>query len=452
MQIVRTEGFTKRNEAKASLEVGLAGTGQCGGKIVNLFAGLKDPNKKNYYDVIAVNSFVGDLRPLDNISEERKYALAGVEGGCGRKPELAEASLKGADESCKKNQKKLMEMVKEYLSNKDMYIVAGGLGGGTGTGTIPTMMKLIHSMVNIPLLKQGKKPKTIGAIVTLPRKSEPLAEKKNALKAIKELEDLMHTTNEKLKDCCKFIIFVDNEKAYRDYRKLKADKDTPFDNWMDYANHQVVSIFHEINVATSFSSDKIFDPQDLKNVFEEWKGAMTFGKIKFASSDIRNSDELVEKAMATFHDGCVLANGFDLSKSRTAGVLIVKPMDDKLVTGNSLDDIDDKMSEEMPGALYRPTGYIDWANPKDTLIYTIAKVAEFPERARVSLEQEYSSVVNEIKDTMRTEKAETSFSDVDDSIFNTGSQVAATVDAFDPFGEDAGSQDKKNLELDPFDI
>lgn len=437
MKTMRLEGFVNRNDVKVSHKFGIMGLGQYGGKIADLFAGLEDAKGRKFYDSIAVNSFSGDLKPLKELTDERKYSLVGVEGGCGRKPELAQEALQ-----TKVNQTKLINMVQNLLNDNDIYLVSAGLGGGTGTGLITTAIKLLHAVINRPLIEKGEKPKTIGAIVTLPRKSEPLAEKKNALKAIKELEELMHSkiTN------FKFIIFVDNEKAFRDFRKLKADGNTEFENWMEYSNYQVVSALHEINVATSFSSDKAFDPQDFANIFNEMEGAMTFGKIKFPSSDIKDSDDLVNRVIDTFHEGNVLANGFDLKKSRTAGVLIVKPDKDKIVTANSLDDIEEKLSEEMPAALYRPTGYIDWANPKETIIYTITKVAEMPKRARTELDAEYTEALKAVKDDIRKDKAETNFEKVDDSIFNT--ETAASIeDDFDIFG----TSNIKKKEPEPVD-
>lgn len=431
---MKLEGFVSRVGAKTSHKFGVVGLGQYGGKIADLFGGLKDSNKRNYYDVVAINSFMGDLEPLKSITDERKYSLVGVEGGCGRKPDLAKKSLQN-----KENQKHIIGMVDKYLKDDDIYLVVAGLGGGTGTGTISTTIKVLHGSVNVPLLKSGQAKKPIGAIITLPRKSEPLAEKKNALLALKELESLM---NDKL---LSFIVFVDNEKSYRDFREERANNKTDFDNWMDYSNYQVVSILHEINIATSFSSDRTFDSQDLKNIFESFEGSMTFGKIKFPSTDINTSKDLTSKVIGTFHEGNVLANGFDLTKTRTAGVMIVKPENDKKITANSLDDIEEVLSEEMPGALYRPVGYIDWANPKETIIYTIAKVLEMPKRAKKELNDEYNKSIESVKEDIKTDKAVTGFLDVDDSLFNIedNNQV---IEDFDPFNFDTPKEVEKEKE------
>lgn len=444
MKQMKLEGFTDRVGAKTSHKIGIVGLGQYGGKIANLFAGLKDNSNRSYYDTIAVNSFIGDLKPLGNITDERKYSLIGVEGGCGRKPELAKEALRN-----KENQEHLLGMISKHIKNNDMYLVSAGLGGGTGTGTISTMVKVLHSGINIPLQKAGQPIKPIGAIVTLPRKAEPLAEKKNALMAIKELEGLME---QKL---LKFVIFVDNEKAYRDFRKEKADNETIFDNWMDYSNCAVVTTLHEINIATNFSSDRTFDSQDLKNIFENFEGSMTFGKTKFPSTDINNSKDLIKKVIDTFHEGNVLANGFDLKKSRTAGVMIVRPENDKKITENSLDDIEEALAEEMPGALYRPVGYIDWNNPRETIIYTIAKVVEMPERAKTELNEEYTKVVESVKEDIKKDRAETGFDDVDDSIFGMNNEGTFSQD-FDPFSFDIGTkgteQEVEEMDIDSIDF
>ncbi|MCG8540090.1 MAG: hypothetical protein MJA82_09145 [Clostridia bacterium] len=442
MTHVKFESFVSRSEAQASHRIGFIGLGQCGGNYTDLFSSLKDNNKKSFYDCIAINSFLGDLKSLKNIPHDRKYALVGVEGGCGRKPELAKEALKNPD-----NQNRLIELIKSNLMDNPMYIVNAGLGGGTGTGIIVTMIKLLHKVINVPLIKQGKKPKPIGAIVTIPRKSEAPAEKKNALNAIKQIEKMMNSKEYEFK----FIIIVDNEKAYREFKQLDLKNDTKFDNWMDYCNQQIVESIHEVNVATSFSSDKSFDPQEVLNIYGEWEGALTLGKIKFKSKDIIDSIDLVNKIVKTFQEGSVLADGFNLENTRTAGVLIVKPTSNKIISKNSLYDIEDKLAEIMPSSLYRSTGYIEWYNPNDTIIYTMAKVQELPERAREGLSLEYNATMNKIKENVKNTKIKTEYSDIDDDIFNSQSSKQIN-DNFDPFSDEAAASDDLKEDEDFSDV
>jgi len=424
---VMLEAFCERKGLKVKNKFGVVGLGQYGNKIADLFASLYDDNGRPFYDVVAVNSFVGDFIHLKNIPKDRKLGLKGVEDGCGRNPMLAKEALA----KNKENQKMLVDAFSKYLSDCDIYFVCAGLGGGTGTGTIAMTIRALNSVINKPLLAEDKKPKSIGAIVTLPLATAPAIEKRNALTALIEIEKLMR--DDKI---CNFIIIVDNEKAFRDYKKMKESSNKSFDGWMSYSNNNVVQVIHEMNVATNFNSDRSFDPRDFRNIFEHNIGCITFGKHKFPITDVNNDAELFKHTLEALHEKNVLANGFDLKKSRQAGVLIVKPTTRKgshnIVTVDSVDEIEVGLAKEMPDVLGRYAGYVDWQNPDEAIIYTIAKVEEFPKRAKEELAKEYNEASQRIKASMSSTEFKTSITGIDDSIFSFDNKPAAALDD-DPF-------------------
>jgi len=426
MAIVNLESFCIRKGIKVKNRFGIIGLGQYGNKIADLFASLKDDNERPLYDAIAINSFVGDFANLKHISKERKFGLKGIEDGCGRNPELAKEALA----QNKDNQKILFESF-EHIKDSDIFLVAGGMGGGTATGIISMTIKALNRTINMPLIEEGKRPKAIGAVITLPLASAPANEKRNALIALLELEKIMNDRSINFK----FIIIVDNEKAFRDYRSLKAEGTTDFDGWMSYSNNNVVQVMHELNVATNFPSDRTFDPRDLRNIFENNTGCITFGKYKFPITDAESEKQILEHTLKALYEKNVLANGFNFKETRQAGVLIVKPVKRKdaknVVTNDTLDDIDMGLSKEMPAALGRYSGYVDWANPDEAIIYTIAKIEEFPKRAKEELSQEYNEAKEIIAISLRNSEFKTSIDSIDDSIFN--SNLKGIVDDSDPF-------------------
>lgn len=443
---VKLESFCYYKGISVRNRFGIAGFGGFGNKIANLFASLTDDNGRPYYPTVAFNSFTGDFEHLKYIPKDRKFGFKGVEDGCGRTPQLAKKAIV----KHKSNQEMFHTAYTKFLKDCDIFIAAAGFGGGTGTGTALMGIKAFQSFINEPLIENGHDPITIGAIITLPSSSAPVIEKYNAIQELKHLEELMNSKEIPFK----FIIIVDNEKAYQDYKLLKASGNTDFEDWMDYSNHNIVQIIHEMNLATNFNSDRAFDPRNFKNIFEKNIGCITFGKYKFPLSDIKNDKELVEHTITALHDKNVFANGFNFKKTRHAGVLFVKPGAKKgskgIITKDSLDEVDVGLHREMPLSLFRYSGFIDWEKKDEAIIYCVAKIEEYPKRAKEELQAEYNDVMKEIQEDVENTSFKTNIKGINGDIFTESKTSKKSINPFGDFDGESSSTKKSKKPADPF--
>ncbi|WP_214607595.1 hypothetical protein, partial [Mycobacterium tuberculosis] len=68
------EGFVNQKNAEAGLIAGFVGIGQGGGKMVDAIASIKNPHSgSQVYPCIVVNSNLGDMTNLKNISARLKF-------------------------------------------------------------------------------------------------------------------------------------------------------------------------------------------------------------------------------------------------------------------------------------------------------------------------------------------------------------------------------------------
>jgi len=145
--------------------------------------------------LIAANT---DAKHLLQIKAHRKILLGQqlTKGrGCGSYPECGE---KAAQESTPK--------IKEILTGSDLVFVTCGMGGGTGTGSLPIIAKIA---------KHDLSALTVG-VVTLPLSTEGKIRYENAISGIKKLKQNVDTLivikNDKLLDIAKDLPL---EKAFK---------------------------------------------------------------------------------------------------------------------------------------------------------------------------------------------------------------------------------------------
>ena len=427
----RLEEFCYRN-VKPAIKFGIAGLGQAGGKIADLFASIKPKDSdRSFYDAIAINSFWGDLDPLKNIVDDRKLQLEGGEG-CGRKPEFCFELLKNPA-----NQQKVTEIVSKHLSGSDMIIFAAGLGGGTGTALLPTMIRVTNYTINRNLMNEGKKPIPIGVIITIPRVIDPIIEKRNTVKVLEEIRDLLNNGH------LRFCFVIDNDKAYKDFKEEKSKRHLDEDNWMDYANNSLVMSLHEFNMGISNNSDRNFGPRDFKNIFDDNPGCVTISKLSVPVTDIQKPSDIINKISDCLHgEGTtnVLANGYTLKDATHAGFMLVRPKDSS-ISKDLMDDIDHKLYELMPHTITRPGSLISWNLDKDNryVIYTITKITDFPERAACGIQEELAESTSSLSETITKKKILTAHADFNDDIFTGKRQQDVLFE--NPF-ENLGNQKK----------
>jgi cell division protein FtsZ len=122
-------------------------------------------------ETIAVNT---DALDLLNTKADKKILI----GKC-----ITSGWGAGADPSIgKEAARESKEEIKKALQGTDMVFLAAGLGGGTGTGSLPLIAELTKNLGAL-----------VVAVVTLPFHAEGMQRKENAKKGLEELRQLVDT-------------------------------------------------------------------------------------------------------------------------------------------------------------------------------------------------------------------------------------------------------------------
>ena len=181
-------------------DVSVIGSGACGNNIVK----IANPS----FNTIAINSTKLDLDFTEGL-ENHNTLLIGEEG-CGK---LRENGKKLVKNSIQEYSSKLNPLI----TNSEMVIVTGSLGGGTGSGSIPITADIIKSTNN----------KIVLAIGVLAQNSEDIRALKNTIGACNELQSLgipyILIDNDSYSDSIKEMFNSINESIVEDMRVLRGD-------------------------------------------------------------------------------------------------------------------------------------------------------------------------------------------------------------------------------------
>ena len=256
-----TSGDTAQQEdefpAKPAFRLGIVGVGQCGNNLAAMF------HTVGYRRVLAINTAKTDL---ESVAEPIEKLLIGSQGA-GKNPEVGKECIEAKTTKIRTTMSRLFE------SRVDKVVVCMGLGGGTGSGGGPEVVKIAKD-----LMKEwgGHPERDVIVIATLPEAA--IAGSRvcyNALLAYRELEKLKVPR-----------LYIDNSKMRKDV------VETTFGSGWDRMNRWVVKTFHEFNsYAAKNSTIGNFDGQDLDDVLS--RGRFIFSAIpvetldnKFAIGDI----------------------------------------------------------------------------------------------------------------------------------------------------------------------
>ncbi len=176
----------------------IIGLGQAGGKIADLF--IKEDRKSpvpHTFEAIAINTAIADLLSLKYIPKDNRLLIGEtfVKGhGVGTNNQLA------AEIARREIDIILGKIAKMDISTIDAFILIAGLGGGTGSGSIPVIASKLKEIYDEPVF----------AIGILPAKSEGALFAYNAARSLLSL----------LKSC-DAIILVDNDAFIRPGENLR---------------------------------------------------------------------------------------------------------------------------------------------------------------------------------------------------------------------------------------
>lgn len=272
----------KKEENVRAINFGVVGTGQCGSRLAESFYKLG-------YDAVAVNTASQDLKYID-LPESNKLLLNYGLGGAAK-------SLEIGRDAAEAHREQISELINNQLSDTQLSILCTSLGGGSGAGSVQTMIDI--------LVETGK---PIIVIAALPMDAEDVQAKHNSLQT---LEKLLNDVKQKR---IHNLICVDNAKIETIYRDVSQM------NFFQVANSAIVDPLNVFNCQSARPSpSKGLDPMELSKLLIDGEGMTVYG-----SFDVNNykEDTALAEAVINNLNANLLSGGFDISQSKYVGFML----------------------------------------------------------------------------------------------------------------------------------
>ena len=221
----------------------LIGIGGCG---VNI---AKDINN---IDMLLINTDVQSLKTVSNKKNIKLYQLGENGLGTGMRPEYAFKLI---------NEKKTQEEIKDIIANYDLLIIVNGLGGGTGSGVTPEILKIANELNKLTI-----------TISIFPFKFEG-----------KKRNEIANTAFEKIKKLSNLYIRISNDnmlKYINETNNIKLSFRNSFEEINKVINKMIQGLLGVIKESSNIGDINI-DFNDLRTVLEhKGKGIIGVGKGK----------------------------------------------------------------------------------------------------------------------------------------------------------------------------
>ena len=391
------EAFVTRKDVDPTrTTIAVVGLGQGGGKMAVEF------NRLGHY-VSLYNTCKEDL---DNAEETLKYIgnenykVVKFEGYDGARKDR-EIGLQAVKDNLDLLEDELVDDVK--LQEVDFVWITAALGGGTGSGSVPAVAKILSSHVRdkkrigVKYNKDGTikdfgQP-TLGVIVAMPDQSSKHGMKLNAANALRDLKKLQNA------GVIGNILIVDNQKLINDFL-AKPDNEVRNIDWVTYGNTTIAQIITEQALISSLPGDETLDKSELLDIWSS-PGFLTTGKFKFHENWREEFQEVNALVKKTFDFQNIFANGFDLEDAIHGGMAVLSSSrsniinnKDKILFKSALYDalgVEAKnphcgiYENEVFGRLkdhlnsFKNNGNINHLQHKEALMYTLAVVKTEPQ-------------------------------------------------------------------------
>ncbi len=297
------------DEAGGALTYAVIGSGQGGGRIAKAFYDL------GYKKTIAFNTAESDLTLLDLPEEHKFHVNHGGGQGAGKDQEKGRLAYESRDQEI------FNKMREIFGENIDRIIVCVGVSGGSGGGSVHTLVNIAKRYFTYVLKENAHE--RVGVVASLPTTGEAASPTvaKNAFNRMSEL--CASAANGEFAP----LIIVDNDKIKKLYPGLTVKQFWPT------LNSTVAGLFHVFNLLATKNSDySTFDPADYDTIMKT-NGCMILGvtTVKDVESETSVSNALKQNLEKT-----LLASGFDLTTAEGAASIVV---------GGS------KLYEEVPGLM-----------------------------------------------------------------------------------------------------
>jgi cell division GTPase FtsZ len=396
-----------------SIKFGIIGLGQAGGKIADEFAICRLPGKEvATYPALAINTCVADLQALKHIPKSQQIELPNYRLGAMRQPEMGYAAISqvGVLDD-------ILGRVQRVFEGVDHVIVAAGIGGGTGTGTIQVVCEA--------LAEQGF---PVSTMITLPWDFDSVEEKKNAVDFLGTFQELIFS------GAISSAIIVDNNLLFDRYLK-RADSLGMDMDWKVDSNYEIVRIINEMNATTGLPSPTTFDGAELTKILSSG-GCVTFGKAEIALPDSALNETLALEINDILHHG-YLSNYNNISEARFAGIQILMP--ESIEFGVMMEKtVNEELKRQMPALIGNYIEHAQIEGQNSLLVYTIVSGMGLPGRA-----QDLSKLLQtEVDRINEAETKRTQFTSTDVSLKNPFQKGGRAKVSGNPFAKEISSSNK----------
>lgn len=264
-----------------SIRFGVLGTGAGGSRLAESFYKLG-------YDSVVCNTASVDLKSI-NIPDTNKLLLDFSIGGASRDLQI------GLD-AAEANRDKLVELVNSKLGDSQANILCTSLGGGSGSGSVPTLVSV--------LAEQGK---PIVVIAVLPADYEDAVTKSNSLETLARLSGMAQAKQ------IQNLIVVDNARIEAIYHGVSQL------DFFPTANNAIVAPLDAFNTLSSVSAARALDAMEFAKIMFDGEGLTIYGELEVENFD---EDTAIAEAIMSNLDSNLLASGFDLKQAKYIGLII----------------------------------------------------------------------------------------------------------------------------------
>jgi len=278
------------NTYQGSIEYGVIGCGQAGGRIAKSF------HDQGYAKCVAINTAKSDLNPLD-IPENQKLKIGDAEG--------SGKDMNKGHQASKDSYQRILDKIKSTFGTVEKIVICVGFGGGTGAGSLNVLIKICQSYLE--MLGNANYLTDVIVIAALPTSGE---KKSQAISTnlilvqdrIKEMVD---------QGLVGPMFIIDNSKIESMYRGIAPAK------FWSTVNDTITGLFQTFNyLSTQESGYTSFDPEDYRTVLSA-PGHAVLGVTKVETKGSAMSIALQENFKKT-----ILAAGLDYATARQAGCIL----------------------------------------------------------------------------------------------------------------------------------
>jgi len=280
---------TVNDSFNAAVKFSFIGSGQGGGRLVSEFY------KLGYKRTCAINTSIQDLNGTELMENQKLFI--GV-GGTGKNRRIGEAQVKQHSEE-------VMELMRRSFGPQfDRIMVVASVGGGTGSGSFETIVKLSNELVESLRLKKVGDPTRVGLMLVLPSDSER-DRMSNAVEAIRTAESLLAA------GLVSPLVIVDNERIGSMYPSATVG------NVWSKANQSIVTLWHLFNLLAGAPTKHVtFDVEEYRSILSS--GIVIYGAMQI--TDVTKDG--MSKAIRENLKKTVLCGGLDIATAKSAACVI----------------------------------------------------------------------------------------------------------------------------------